>query len=81
MSFDKILSETQKFFKICQKNSVYPGGVHLEMTENDKSSECMHGLVKNDEIDVSNNYKSQCDPRLNLSQTIEKTIDTFVKFK
>ena len=70
-SFDKILSETQKFFKICQKNSVYPGGIHLEMTGNDKSAECMHGLVKNDEIDVGNNYKSQCDPRLNLSQCIE----------
>lgn len=69
--FNKIVSDTRKFFEICYKYSVYPGGVHLEITGNDTSSECVHGLVNNTETDVKTKFKSKCDPRLNLSQCIE----------
>ena len=70
-NFNKILSETNNFFNICNKKNVYPGGVHIEMTGNDDSSECINGLIENKEEHVSDNYKSNCDPRLNLSQCIE----------
>ena len=70
--FNKIVSETKLFFTICHQNKIKPGGVHLEMSGNDDTSECINGLVKNSDININNDcYKSKCDPRLNLSQCIE----------
>jgi 3-deoxy-7-phosphoheptulonate synthase len=69
--FKDILHETSKFFRICQQKNVYVGGIHLEITAEDKSAECVGGLVNNDINDVQYKYNSKCDPRLNKSQCIE----------
>ena len=69
--FKKILNETKLFFDICKTHDIYPGGVHLEMCAIDDSAECVGGLINIEEEDVKRNYKSNCDPRLNLAQSIE----------
>jgi 3-deoxy-7-phosphoheptulonate synthase len=70
-NFEHIVAETAAFFDLCIQYGVVPGGVHLEMTGNDESRECLNGLVKNTAMDVKTTFKSNCDPRLNYSQCVE----------
>lgn len=70
-NFEHIMVETNTFFELCKKYGVYPGGIHLEMTGNDRSKECVNGLVRTTETDVEANFNSNCDPRLNYSQCVE----------
>lgn len=65
--FDDIYSETTQFFNLCKKNGVRSTGIHLEMTGS-YVTECLGG--KN-EIDLTQNYQTLCDPRLNADQAIE----------
>lgn len=66
--FQSILSEIQQFFSICKDCDVYAGGLHLEMTEEDVS-ECIGGSVTQEGL--GQNYLTQCDPRLNATQSLE----------
>lgn len=66
--FQSILSEIQQFFSICESEGVYAGGLHLEMTEEDVS-ECIGGSVTQEGL--GKNYLTQCDPRLNATQSLE----------
>lgn len=64
--FGKILSEIDTFFQVHEAEGTLPGGVHLEMTGDEDITECLGGTVLNiSEDDLTRNFKSACDPRLN----------------
>jgi 3-deoxy-7-phosphoheptulonate synthase len=70
-SFDTIKEEVITFFDIHKKYGTYPGGLHLELTGQDVT-ECIGGdNYSIDEKDLTKNYLSQCDPRLNSIQSLE----------
>ncbi|RDU72047.1 3-deoxy-7-phosphoheptulonate synthase class II [Helicobacter brantae] len=66
--FESILSEIRQFFALCEECGVYAGGLHLEMTQEDVS-ECIGGSVTIEGL--GKNYATQCDPRLNATQSLE----------
>lgn len=68
--FDSILQEIREFFDLCQASSVYPGGIHLEMTGSNVT-ECTGGMTDVKDGDLSSRYHTACDPRLNASQALE----------
>lgn len=69
-SFNAILSELQQSFQTMQDCGTQLGGVHFELTGEDVT-ECVGGPQDLQEQDLSRNYVSYCDPRLNLSQSVE----------
>lgn len=69
-SFDAILSEVRAFFDIHAAEGTYAAGVHVEMTGQDVT-ECLGGAHRLTEADLSANYATFCDPRLNASQALE----------
>ncbi|KAI0438020.1 phospho-2-dehydro-3-deoxyheptonate aldolase-like protein [Xylaria telfairii] len=68
--FDDVFSELQETLRIHKEEGSYLGGVHLELT-GDAVTECMGGSEGLDEDDLSTNYTSFCDPRLNERQALE----------
>lgn len=68
--FADILSELQQSFVIHKREGSYLGGVHLEMT-GDAVTECTGGSEGLEDDDLSLNYTSFCDPRLNEKQSVE----------
>lgn len=68
--FQSILAEVKAFFEIHQSFGSYAGGVHLEMTGADVT-ECIGGSQAITESRLASNYNTQCDPRLNATQSIE----------
>ncbi|WP_069632539.1 class II 3-deoxy-7-phosphoheptulonate synthase [Campylobacter pinnipediorum] len=68
--FDKIISEVKSFFDITKSESMYAGGIHLEMTGQDVT-ECMGGVFNVTEQSLKERYETQCDPRLNSDQALE----------
>ena len=69
-SFDAILSEVRQFFDAHAAEGSWAGGVHIEMTGRDVT-ECVGGAHKLTEADLSKNYETFCDPRLNAEQSLE----------
>jgi 3-deoxy-7-phosphoheptulonate synthase len=69
-SFDAILSEVRDFFDIHAAEGTHAAGVHVEMTGQDVT-ECTGGAHRLTEADLSANYATFCDPRLNASQALE----------
>ena len=69
-SFKNILNEVKSFFKLHKKCGTYAGGIHLEMT-GQNVTECIGGLQKISDKDLSSRYHTHCDPRLNASQSLE----------
>ncbi|KAK0747963.1 DAHP synthetase [Apiosordaria backusii] len=69
-SFSDIFSELQQTLRIHKEQGSYLGGVHLELT-GDAVTECLGGSEGLDEDDLSTNYTSFCDPRLNEKQALE----------
>ncbi len=69
-NFRNILNEVKSFFKVHKKMGTYAGGIHLEMT-GQNVTECIGGLQKISDKDLSSRYHTHCDPRLNASQSIE----------
>ncbi len=67
---DDILGEIQLFFGVHKREHTIPGGIHLELTP-DNVTECLGGKGHIREQDLSNNYTSTCDPRLNADQSVE----------
>jgi len=66
--FDNMLKEVILAFKIHDECGSRLGGVHLELTGDDVT-ECVGGA---DNIsDLSNNYETYCDPRLNYTQSLD----------
>ena len=68
--FNAIVSELKSFIDICRAEDVWPGGIHLEVSGDDVT-ECLGGNGPDEVGDLSRNYTSNCDPRLNPTQTIE----------
>ncbi|KAF7867301.1 hypothetical protein EAF04_005384 [Stromatinia cepivora] len=68
--FTDIFSELQETLAVHQEEGSYLGGVHLELT-GDAVTECTGGSEGLAEEDLSLNYTSFCDPRLNEKQALE----------
>ncbi len=68
--FDNVLKEVKDVFAIHQSEGTYAGGLHVEMTGQDVT-ECTGGAQKISDKDLSNRYRTHCDPRLNASQALE----------
>ena len=68
--FDDVLKEVKNVFGIHQAEGSYAGGLHVEMTGQDVT-ECTGGAQKISDSDLSNRYRTHCDPRLNASQALE----------
>ncbi len=69
-SFDAILAELEGAFDVHQQMGVPLGGVHFELTGDDVT-ECIGGAAGITEADLTLNYASACDPRLNYQQALE----------
>ncbi|KAH8899278.1 phospho-2-dehydro-3-deoxyheptonate aldolase [Thozetella sp. PMI_491] len=69
-AFGDILSEMRSALRIHKEQGSYLGGVHLELT-GDAVTECLGGSEGLDEDDLSTNYTTFCDPRLNEKQALE----------
>jgi len=68
--FDAILTELTTTFRIHGEVGSHLGGVHFELTGDDVT-ECIGGRSGVTEADLSRQYESYCDPRLNRTQSIE----------
>lgn len=66
--FADMFSELESFFAICAEMGIKPGGLHLEMT-GENVTECVGGSVSQKQL--SENYITQCDPRLNATQALD----------
>jgi 3-deoxy-7-phosphoheptulonate synthase len=69
-SFDAILDEVRRFFDVLSAEGAVAGGVHVEMTGRDVT-ECVGGAHRLTAADLSANYATFCDPRLNAEQSLE----------
>ena len=68
---DNIMSEVRTFMQVMRSEGCWPGGVHFEMTGQDVT-ECVGGSVRAvQEENLSERYRTHCDPRLNASQALE----------
>ncbi|KAF2105509.1 phospho-2-dehydro-3-deoxyheptonate aldolase [Lophiotrema nucula] len=68
--FESIFSELQSALKIHKQHGSFLGGMHLELT-GDAVTECVGGGAGLAEEDLSLNYTTYCDPRLNEKQALE----------
>jgi 3-deoxy-7-phosphoheptulonate synthase len=68
--FDDVMSETSQFFGLHQSLGTWPGGLHVELT-GDNVTECLGGGSRLDEADLTSNYTTICDPRLNATQSLD----------
>lgn len=69
-SFDAILRELEETYDVFERSGVPLGGVHFELTGDDVT-ECVGGAAGITEADLSTNYATACDPRLNYQQALE----------
>tara|TARA_B100001093_G_C26265018_1_gene774415 strand:- start:55 stop:618 length:564 start_codon:yes stop_codon:yes gene_type:complete len=70
-NFIDIKKEIDAFFDVHKKLNSHPGGIHLELT-GQNVTECIGGSFNYiNHTDLSTNYKTQCDPRLNADQSLE----------
>lgn len=67
---DQIADEVRGFFEVHQELGTWPGGVHLELT-GDEVTECLGGAAEISDADLAGRYETTCDPRLNLTQSLE----------
>ena len=78
--FDDVLAELSGSFDVHARLESVLGGVHFELTGNNVT-ECTGGAQGIEEHDLSRNYESYCDPRLNYLQSMEMSflISRFLK--
>ena len=70
-NYRQIKEELDRFFDIHYSMGSIPGGIHLEMT-NRLVTECIGGDLDSVGLDdLSLQYESKCDPRLNGMQALE----------
>ncbi|EUC47839.1 hypothetical protein COCMIDRAFT_34580 [Bipolaris oryzae ATCC 44560] len=69
-SFNSIFSELSSALKIHKQHGSFLGGMHLELT-GDAVTECTGGSEGLVDEDLSLNYTTYCDPRLNEKQALE----------
>ena len=68
--YERVRSEVEAFFDVHDALGSVPGGVHLEMTGDDVT-ECLGGGSDIAAANLSEAYRTQCDPRLNAAQGLE----------
>ncbi len=68
--FDDLKNEIILTNKILIENGFFLSGIHLEATYLN-ITECLGGITNDIDEIISEKYKTFCDPRINLSQTIE----------
>jgi 3-deoxy-7-phosphoheptulonate synthase len=68
--FSHILAELSRTFEIHDSEGSRLAGVHFELTGDDVT-ECTGGAIGLGEDDLSRNYQTWCDPRLNYAQSLE----------
>jgi len=68
--FDRILGEVEAFLEVHRAEDTHAGGIHIEMTGQDVT-ECTGGAQEISDDDLRARYHTQCDPRLNASQSLE----------
>ena len=71
--FEKILAELETSFRILDACGSHLGGVHFELT-GDNVTECLGGASGVTEADLTRDYRSQLDPRLNYEQAMEMAL-------
>ena len=68
--FQFILDEIKGFFNVHGELGTIPGGLHFELTGENVTEVC-GGAQKISHADLGNNYRTNCDPRLNCQQSLE----------
>jgi len=68
--FDDVLTEVKAFFAAHRSAGTWPGGIHIEMTGR-PVTECTGGAFNVSDEELASCYDTQCDPRLNASQSLE----------
>jgi 3-deoxy-7-phosphoheptulonate synthase len=71
--FEKILAELETSFRVLADCGAHLGGVHFELTGEDVT-ECIGGASGVTEADLTRDYRSQLDPRLNYEQAMEMAL-------
>ncbi len=69
-SFDHVRAELETTWDVHSALGSRLGGIHIELTGDDVT-ECVGGASGLTEGDLSVNYASACDPRLNYQQSLE----------
>lgn len=74
--FSDVISEITQSLDIHRQKGTVLGGVHLELTGevNDEGysvTECIGGSMELEDKDLSLNYRTHCDPRLNYEQSLD----------
>lgn len=78
--FDDILNEIRTSFDVHQSEGTHLGGVHLELT-GDNVTECVGGSMGLGEAQLTENYETYCDPRLNYEQSLEMAFELAREWK
>lgn len=68
--FGSVLAELKESFEVHRRCRSLLAGVHFEMTGEDVT-ECIGGSEAITEQDLTRNYETYCDPRLNYAQSLE----------
>ena len=68
--FDDVMDEISGFFEVHKALGTHPGGIHVELTGDDVT-ECVGGGEHISHDDLATRYESDCDPRLNHTQSLE----------
>ncbi|RUS29412.1 hypothetical protein BC938DRAFT_480694 [Jimgerdemannia flammicorona] len=68
--FADIITELSKTLRIHKDNGRKLNGVHFELT-GDRVTECIGGSMELSDEDLSTNYQTYCDPRLNYEQSLD----------
>jgi 3-deoxy-7-phosphoheptulonate synthase len=71
--FERILDELEQAYRILKDCGAHLGGVHFELT-GDNVTECIGGASGVTEADLSRDYRTQVDPRLNYEQAVEMAL-------
>jgi 3-deoxy-7-phosphoheptulonate synthase len=71
--FEKVLAELEATFRILGEEGAHLGGVHFELT-GENVTECIGGACGLTEGDLSRDYRSAVDPRLNYEQSLEMAL-------
>jgi 3-deoxy-7-phosphoheptulonate synthase len=68
--FSDVLDELSATHDIHDRSGSALAGVHFELTGEDVT-ECTGGAARLEDRDLSQNYQTYCDPRLNYTQSME----------
>lgn len=76
--FADVIQEIMRSMEIHREQGTILGGVHLELTgevneEGFSVTECIGGSMELEDKDLSFNYRTHCDPRLNYEQSLGET--------